>query len=94
MYFLYKIISVINLTQELKEKYPEYNFVPIYWMATEDHDFEEINYFNFKGKKINWNKESKGPVGRLSTEGLTEFFEEFSKDFRERKKCRLFKRII
>ncbi|RTY86618.1 bacillithiol biosynthesis cysteine-adding enzyme BshC [Flavobacterium sp. GT3R68] len=70
LYFLYKIISTINLTRELKEKYPTYHFIPIYWMATEDHDFEEINYFSFKGKKIRWNKESKGPVGRLSTEGL------------------------
>lgn len=75
LYFLYKIISTINLTKELKSKYPAYNFVPIYWMATEDHDFEEINYFNFKGKKFRWNTESNGPVGRLSTEGLTEFFE-------------------
>ena len=49
LYFLYKIISTINLTLELKNRYPENNFVPIYWMATEDHDFEEINYFNFKG---------------------------------------------
>lgn len=32
--------------------------MPVYWMATEDHDFEEINYFNFKGKKFRWNKES------------------------------------
>ena len=75
LYFLYKIISTINLTKELKSKYPTHNFVPIYWMATEDHDFEEINYFNFKGKKFRWNKESMGPVGRLSTEGLAEFFE-------------------
>ena len=70
LYFLYKIISTINLTKELKTKYPTYNFVPIYWMATEDHDFEEINYFNFKGKKFRWNKESTGPVGRLSTDDL------------------------
>ncbi|GGF12381.1 putative cysteine ligase BshC [Flavobacterium limi] len=75
LYFLYKIISAINLTKELKSKYPSNNFVPIYWMATEDHDFEEINYFNFKGKKFRWNKESTGPVGRLSTEGLAEFLE-------------------
>ncbi|MEZ0182939.1 bacillithiol biosynthesis cysteine-adding enzyme BshC [Flavobacterium oncorhynchi] len=75
LYFLYKIISTINLTKELKAKYPSHNFVPIYWMATEDHDFEEINYFNFKGKKFRWNKDSSGPVGRLSTEGLAEFFE-------------------
>nr|WP_315256781.1 bacillithiol biosynthesis cysteine-adding enzyme BshC [uncultured Flavobacterium sp.] len=75
LYFLYKIISTINLTAELKAKYPEYNFVPIYWMATEDHDFEEINYFNFNGKKFRWNRESSGPVGRLSTEGLSDFLE-------------------
>lgn len=80
LYFLYKIISTIKLTEELKKKYPWYNFVPIYWMATEDHDFEEINYFNFKGKKFKWNKESSGPVGRLSTEGLHEFLSIFEKE--------------
>lgn len=80
LYFLYKIISTINLTKELKSKYPTYNFVPIYWMATEDHDFEEINYFNFKGKKFQWNRESSGPVGRLSTEGLDEFLSVFEKE--------------
>ena len=78
LYFLYKIISTINLTKELKAKYPTYNFVPIYWMATEDHDFEEINYFNFKGKKFRWNTESTGPVGRLSTKGLEDFFEVYA----------------
>ncbi|MDN3674187.1 bacillithiol biosynthesis cysteine-adding enzyme BshC [Flavobacterium branchiarum] len=75
LYFLYKIISTINLTNELKAKYPTYNFVPVYWMATEDHDFEEINYFNFKGKKFRWNAESTGPVGRLSTKGLDDVFD-------------------
>ncbi len=78
LYFLYKIISTINLTKELKAKYPASNFVPIYWMATEDHDFEEINYFNFKGKKFRWEIESTGPVGRLSTSGLDHFFEIFA----------------
>jgi len=67
LYFLYKIISTINLTQQLKKEYPSYNFVPVYWMATEDHDFDEINYFNFKGKKVQWNKEVSGAVGKLNT---------------------------
>lgn len=78
-YFIYKIASTINLCKQLKEKYSDYNFVPIYWMATEDHDFEEINHFNLKEKKIKWERESSGPVGRLSTEGLDKVFEEFSK---------------
>jgi bacillithiol biosynthesis cysteine-adding enzyme BshC len=78
LYFLYKIVSTINLTAQLKKAYPNYHFVPVYWMATEDHDFDEINYFNFKGKKLRWNRPSTGAVGRLSTEGLDAVFEVFS----------------
>ncbi|RXR30629.1 bacillithiol biosynthesis cysteine-adding enzyme BshC [Flavobacterium piscinae] len=80
LYFLYKIISTINLCKQLKKEFPENNFVPIYWMATEDHDFEEINYFTFQHKKISWNRESFGPVGRLSTEGLEEVFAVFESE--------------
>lgn len=80
LYFLYKIISTINLTRELKAKYPMQNFVPVYWMATEDHDFEEINYFTFRGKKIRWNTASSGPVGRLSTSGIEAVLEVFKKE--------------
>ncbi|UPT71253.1 MAG: bacillithiol biosynthesis cysteine-adding enzyme BshC [Flavobacterium sp. JAD_PAG50586_2] len=80
LYFLYKIASTINLCDKLKKEYPEHNFVPIYWMATEDHDFEEINYFSFKNVKIKWAKDSTGPVGRLSTKGLNEVLEVFANE--------------
>lgn len=79
LYFLYKIVSTINLTAELNKKYPEFKFVPMYWMATEDHDFEEINYFTYQDIKLSWNRESNGAVGRLSTNGLDEVLEVFSK---------------
>jgi len=72
LYFLYKIVSVINLAEKLNKKHSKNHFVPVYWMATEDHDFEEINYFNLFGKKVAWNRESGGAVGELSTEGLEE----------------------
>lgn len=78
MYFLYKIVSTINLTRQLKEAYPDYNFVPIYWMATEDHDFDEISYFNFQGSKIQWSQKNEGAVGRLSTKGLQDVFKVFN----------------
>ena len=80
LYFIYKIVSTINLCKQLKKEYPNHDFVPVYWMATEDHDFEEINYFNFKNKKIQWQRESSGPVGRLSTEGLKEVLSQFSNE--------------
>lgn len=70
LYFLHKIIATINLSKKLGEEYPNHTFVPVYWMATEDHDFDEINYFNLHGKKIQWNKNASGAVGRLDTKGL------------------------
>ncbi|GLU45538.1 bacillithiol biosynthesis cysteine-adding enzyme BshC [Allomuricauda sp. NBRC 101325] len=78
LYFLYKIVTTINLAKELQEKYPKQHFVPIYWMATEDHDFDEINYFNLHGKKVKWNRKAYGAVGHLSTEGLDEVFDIFA----------------
>lgn len=94
LYFLYKIISTINLTEELKSKYPNQNFVPIYWMATEDHDFEEINYFTFKGKKIRWNAESTGPVGRHTTQGLDEVFNVFEKEIGNSNNAQFIKKLF
>ncbi len=81
LYFLYKIISTINLTKELKAAYPNYNFAPIYWMASEDHDFEEINYFNFRGKKIRWNRQGEGAVGHYNTEGLDVIYKILESEF-------------
>jgi len=67
LYFVYKIISAINTCRLLKETYPDYNFVPVYWMATEDHDFAEINHFNLFGKNYTWESTQTGAVGRFST---------------------------
>ncbi|SMD41882.1 bacillithiol biosynthesis cysteine-adding enzyme BshC [Aquiflexum balticum DSM 16537] len=63
LYFIYKIVATINLAERLKKAYPDCHFVPVYWMATEDHDFEEINYFKLNGKKYQWKSPQKGAVG-------------------------------
>lgn len=94
LYFLYKIISTINLTKQLKKEFPTYNFVPIYWMATEDHDFEEIQYFNFRGNEICWRKKTSGAVGRLSTDGLEDVFEDFSKELGNGKNAQEIKELF
>ena len=71
LYFIYKIVSTIALCQQLKAKYPNKHFVPVYWMATEDHDFEEISSFRFEDKKIKWSSPAVGgPVGRMRLESL------------------------
>ena len=70
LYVFYKIVSVVNLCQQLKKAHPKKNFVPVFWMATEDHDFEEINHFTLNGKKWVWNSDSSGAVGHFKTSGL------------------------
>lgn len=77
LYFLYKIASVINMARELRNQFSGHEFVPVYWMASEDHDFDEICFFNFKGSKLRWNREAAGAVGRLTTDGLDQVFKEF-----------------
>lgn len=67
LYFIYKIVTTINLALELKIANPDKNFVPIYWMATEDHDFEEINHVSVDEKNISWIQQTNGATGRLST---------------------------
>lgn len=79
LYFFYKIISTINLCKQLKAAYPDCNFAPVYWMATEDHDFAEINYFNFEGRKVQWNRDASGAVGELDLKGLKQVFEVFTR---------------
>ncbi|WP_416171478.1 bacillithiol biosynthesis protein BshC [Algoriphagus boritolerans] len=75
LYFIYKIVSTINLAKNLQSAYPEYHFVPVYWMASEDHDFEEINNFKLDGKKYQWNSTQKGAVGEfLLDESFKAFF--------------------
>ena len=65
LYFIYKIVTAIKLASQLKEKFPDKNFVPVYWMASEDHDFAEINYTNIGGKKVHWWHEASGATGRI-----------------------------
>ena len=77
LYFIYKIVSTINLAKKLKEAYPDYHFVPIYWMATEDHDFDEINYFKVDGMKFQWKTDQSGAVGDFT---LDKTFQKFLSD--------------
>lgn len=73
LYFVYKILHTIKLAEQLREAYPENNFVPIYWMNSEDHDIEEVGQFNLFGKKYVWETEQTGATGKMNPESLTEF---------------------
>ena len=65
LYVLYKLITTINLAEKLKQEFPDNNFVPVYWMATEDHDIDEINHVSLFSKEIVYETSYQGKSGEL-----------------------------
>lgn len=72
LYFIFKIATAIKLASDLKKQFPESNFIPVYWMASEDHDFEEINHTQIFKNTMRWEKDAKGATGRLDLSDIHE----------------------
>ena len=49
LFFLYKIIDIIQIAAKWNAQKDGNTYVPVFWMASEDHDFEEINHFTVEG---------------------------------------------
>jgi bacillithiol synthase len=90
LYTVYKIISAIKLSKYLSERYDEFNFVPVFWLEGDDHDFEEVRYLNL----INENNEltriiypgevpEEGNIGSVGYINLTESINEVFKQIEE-----------
>ena len=94
LYFIVKIISTINLVEKLNSLYKEINFIPVYWMASEDHDFDEISSFNYKSKKIKWETNQSGAVGKMNLNELEKSFDYFEKKLINSKNSQEIKRLI
>ncbi|MCX6297000.1 MAG: bacillithiol biosynthesis cysteine-adding enzyme BshC, partial [Bacteroidetes bacterium] len=94
LYFIYKIITTINLAEALKRKYPESNFVPVYWMASEDHDFEEVSSIHLFGTKINWQADHGGAVGHLKTASMNLVIEEINQILGDSENAKELKKIF
>jgi bacillithiol biosynthesis cysteine-adding enzyme BshC len=70
LYFIYKIVHTIRLADQLKKELPAYNFVPVFWMGSEDADLDELGNIWLSGDKLVWNTRQTGAVGRMNTKGL------------------------
>ena len=76
-FFFSKILECIKLADTLSIFDPDRNYVPVFWLASEDHDFAEIATVQLFNNTLTWEQESAGPVGRLKTENLTPLVEQF-----------------
>lgn len=80
LFFIYKIITTIKLVKQLNDQHPDHRFVPVFWMASEDHDFAEIASVQVFNNKLTWNyPDAAGACGELSTDSLNDLIEELKK---------------
>ena len=81
-FFIYKILQTIKLADYLNQKFPQRKTVPVFWMATEDHDFEEINHFKTEHNYYETQGKSGGAVGKIVVEDQF-FIENFEEEFKD-----------
>ena len=79
LYTFYKIITAIKLCNYLAERYDEFNFVPVFWLEGDDHDFNEVRSISIidnENNNINIGyKEEIDPDDVKRSVGLIEFDE-------------------
>lgn len=81
LYFIYKILHVIKLASSLKALYPDRNFVPVFYMGSEDADFEELGHIYLDNEKLTWNTAQTGAVGRMRPDGLDKIITRIEGEF-------------
>jgi bacillithiol synthase len=68
LYFIYKILHTVKLAEEFKKQLPENNFVPVYYMGSEDADLDELGHVFVNGQKYGWQTKQTGAVGRMTVD--------------------------
>lgn len=75
LFFIYKIQSLLRHVKNFNALNSDIKAVPVFWMASEDHDLEEINFVKLYGETYTWEAESGNAVGRIRCGGLTELID-------------------
>jgi bacillithiol synthase len=94
LYTIYKIITAIKLCIHLKENYDKFNFIPLFWLEGDDHDYEEVRNFsilNNENQLINLKYDdglleevNRGSIAELKfNQNLENVFSELSSALRE-----------
>ncbi len=68
LYFIYKIIHAIKLADTLSRDLPEYKFVPVFYVGSEDADIKELGEVTINGEKYEWHTNQTGAVGRMKVD--------------------------
>ena len=94
LYTFYKIITAIKLSRFLSERYNDYNFVPVFWLEGDDHDFNEVraikiidegnSLLNIGYKEEIEEDDAKQSVGHIKFDStIQDFFDNLGKNLKD-----------
>ncbi|MBK6752112.1 MAG: bacillithiol biosynthesis BshC [Flavobacteriales bacterium] len=63
LFVLFKILNTVRLARELST--PQRTVVPVFWMASEDHDLAEVDHVFLRCTLVHWPAGATGAVGRI-----------------------------
>ena len=81
LYLVYKVLHVVRLAEEFNKSQNAFKAVPVFWMASEDHDFDEVKATHLFNQKLSWESNQTGPVGRFNMDDFREVKSQFSAFF-------------
>ncbi|MDR0801175.1 bacillithiol biosynthesis cysteine-adding enzyme BshC [Fluviicola sp.] len=81
LYLVYKVLHVVRLVEAFNASQSEFQAVPVFWMASEDHDFDEIKSTHLFNQKLTWESDQTGPVGRFRMDDFSQVHETFNTFF-------------
>ncbi len=86
VFMVYKLISTIKAAEHFKQQFSDKNFVPVFWLASEDHDFEEIKNTILFGQTFAWETQQNGATGEYHLQDLPSLFEAIKQRFEKDEK--------
>ncbi|WP_341904976.1 bacillithiol biosynthesis cysteine-adding enzyme BshC [Fluviicola taffensis] len=81
LYLIYKVLHVVRLAEDFNQSQKDFKAVPVFWMASEDHDFDEVKSTHLFNQKLTWESAQTGPVGRFKMDDFQEVLSSFKSFF-------------
>jgi bacillithiol biosynthesis cysteine-adding enzyme BshC len=82
LFTVFKILHVVQLCEAMNESEIANTFLPVFWLASEDHDLEEVQNVHLFNKTFSWVPNETGPVGSMTTAQLNTCYEEILSCFK------------
>jgi len=75
LFTVFKILHVVQLCEAMNESGAANTFLPVFWLASEDHDLEEVQNLHLFNQTFSWTPDETGPVGALTTAQLSSCYD-------------------